>query len=223
MNPTAMPSVFDEYEDTDSWLTRLRSLATPAAILAAVAGVILYFLHDTAGVRREATPLPTLVATLPPPPPPPPPPKEPEVEKKVEVQQKTTEIPKADAPRPVTINGPAQAGSDAFNVGAGSGGGEVGSGGGLGDTSYIRYMCSYFQQAIQGDDRVNSLVFSADVAVWVNDSGHVTRVEILRSSGDATTDEYLVAVLEATPALDEPPPSTFEFPQRITVRGRRAA
>jgi periplasmic protein TonB len=214
--------VLDEYEETDNWFSRLRSLWVPAAILAVVAGVILYFLHDTAGVRREAPDLPTLVATLPPPPPPPPPPKEPEVEKRVEIQQKTVETPKADAPRPITINGPAQAGSDAFNVGAGSGGGEVGSGNGLGDASYTGYLCSTFQQTIQNDSRFNTLVFSADVAVWVNEGGHVTRVEILRSSGDPKTDQNLVAAIEATPALDELPPSTFEFPQRITVRGRAA-
>jgi TonB family protein len=107
-------------------------------------------------------------------------------------------------------------------VGAGSGGGDLGSDNGLGEASYTHYLCSYFQQAIQSDDRVNTLVFSADVAVWVDASGHVTRVRILRSSGDARIDDNLVAALEVTPALDEPPPSSFEFPQRITVRGRAA-
>lgn len=215
--------IFDEYEDDDGWLERLRKLAIPAAIMAVFVGVVLYFLHDTAGVRREAPELPTLMATLPPPPPPPPPPKQPEVERKVEVQQKAVETPKADAPRPVTINGPAQAGNDAFNVGAGNGGGDVGSGAGFGDQNYTRYLSSYLQQSIQGDDRLNTIVFHADVAVWIDGGGHVTRVEILRSSGDVKTDQTLVAALEATPALDEPPPSTLEFPQRFSVSGRRAA
>jgi TonB family protein len=84
-------------------------------------------------------------------------------------------------------------------------------------------MGSAFQQAIQNDERVNRLVFSADVAVWVNESGRVTRAEILRSSGDPKVDDDLLATLEAMPALDETPPSTLEFPQKITVRGRRAA
>jgi TonB family protein len=217
-----MSNTYDEFEER-GWLPRLRAIAVPGALLIAVAGVILYFMHDTSGMRREAPPLPTLIATLPPPPPPPPPPKQ-EVEKKVEEEQKPVETPKQmDAPRPITINGPAQAGTDAFGVGAGSGGGEVGSGGGFGDATYSRYMGSAFQQAIQNDDRVNRLVFSADVAVWVNESGHITRAEILRSSGDAKVDEDLVAALQAMPALDEPPPSTLDFPQRITVRGRKAA
>jgi periplasmic protein TonB len=219
-----MSNATDEFEER-GWAERLRAVAVPGALVVVVAGAILYFLHDTSGIKREAPPLPTLIATLPPPPPPPPQ-KQPEVEKKVEEEQKPTEQPKqqpVDAPRPITINGPAQAGSDAFNVGAGSGGGEVGSGGGFGDASYSRYMGSAFQQAIQNDDRVNRLVFSADVAVWVNDSGHVTRAEIMRSSGDAKIDEVLLAALQSMPALDEAPPSTLEFPQKITVRGRRAA
>jgi len=219
-----MSNTYDDDFEERGWQARLRAVAVPGAMVVIVAGAILYFLHDTAGVRREAPPLPTLIATLPPPPPPPPPQKQPEVEKKVEEEQKPTEQPKqVDAPRPITINGPAQAGSDAFNVGAGSGGGDVGSGNGFGDATYSRYMGSAFQQAIQNDDRVNRLVFSADVAIWVNDSGHVTRAEIMRSSGDSKVDQDLVAALESMPALDEPPPSTLEFPQRITVRGRHAA
>ncbi len=218
-----MSDTYEEFEER-GWLSRLRAVSVPGALVLAVAGAILYFLHDTSGVKREAPPLPTLVATLPPPPPPPPPQKQPEVEKKVEEEQKPTEQPKqVEAPRPITINGPAQAGTDAFGVGAGSGGGEVGSGGGFGDATYSRYMGSALQQAIQNDERVNRLVFSADVAIWVNESGRITRAEILQSSGDAKVDQDLVATLEAMPALDEPPPSTLEFPQRITVRGRRAA
>ena len=65
--------------------TRLKGLAIPGAIVLVVAGVVLYFLHDTAGIRREAPPLPPSIATLPPPPPPPPPPKQqPEPEKKID-------------------------------------------------------------------------------------------------------------------------------------------
>lgn len=215
----------DDFEER-SVLSRLRALSVPGALVLAVAGLILYFLHDTSGVRREAAPLPTLIATLPPPPPPPPPQQKPppEEEKKVDEEQKPTEQPKdVSPPRQITEAGPAQAGSDAFGIQSGSGDGDVGSGGGFGDANYSRYMGSALQQAIQNDDRINRLVFSADIAIWVNESGHVTRAEILRSSGDSKVDETLVAALEAMPALDEPPPSTLEFPQRITVRGRRVA
>jgi protein TonB len=216
-------SQFDE--ESDGWSSRLRSLAVPGGILLVIAGTVLYFLHDTAGIRREAPPLPTLIATLPPPPPPPPPKQQPEPEKKVVEQQKPVEQPKAadNSPKPVTINGPAQAGSDAFNVGAGSGGGDVGSGSGIGEASYTRYLGTALQQSIQNDDRVNHLVFTADMEVWVDPDGRITRAAVLKTSGDQNIDQNLLAVLESMPALDEPPPATLPFPQRVRIEGRRRA
>jgi TonB family protein len=213
-------SQFDE--EFEGWSSRLRGIAVPGGILLVIAGIVLYFLHDTAGIKREAPPLPTVIATLPPPPPPPPP-KQQEVEKKVIEQQKPVEQPRQadNSPKPVTINGPAQAGNDAFNVGAGSGGGDVGSGGGIGEASYTHYLGSALQQTIQNDDRVNHLVFTADMAVWVDPNGRVTRAKVLKTSGDNSVDQNLLAVLESMPALDEPPPPTLPFPQRVRIEGRR--
>jgi protein TonB len=217
-----MTDFAEEYQE--SWTSRLRTLAVPGGILLLVAGTIFYFLHDTAGIRREAPPLPTLIATLPPPPPPPPP-KQVEQEKKIEEQQKPIEQPKManSSPKTITEAGPAQAGSDAFGIQAGSGDGDVGSGGGFGEANYQRYLGSALQQSIQNDDRVNHLVFTADMAVWVDPNGHVTHAAILKTSGDAKIDQDLVAVLQDMPALDEPPPSTLQFPQRVRVEGKRRA
>jgi TonB family protein len=200
-------------------------LAVVGTVVLGIAGSIWYLLQDTNGTKREAPPLPTLVALMPPPPPPPPPPKEtpPEPEKKTEEVQKTPDPKPADAPKQMTINGPAQAGSDAFGIGAGDGSGDMGSGtgNGFGDAAYSRYLGSEFQQAIQNDDRVSHLIFSADVEVWVDASGKLTRASILRTTGDPKTDEILIAALEKMPALDQPPPESFQFPQRISVRGKR--
>ncbi|HEY1614392.1 MAG TPA: TonB family protein [Rhizomicrobium sp.] len=221
-----MTTYYDEYDER-GWSVRLRAIAVPGSIVLVLVAVGLYFLHDTAGIRREAPPLPTLLATLPPPPPPPPPKTQPEPEKKVEEVQKPVEQPKAadNAPKPVTINGPAQAGSDAFNVGAGSGDGNVGSGGsgGFGEASYTRYLGSQLQQLIQNDGRVNRLVFSADMEVWVEPGGKMERAQVVKSSGDPKVDQMLVEVVQQMPALDEPPPSTLEFPQRVRIEGRRRA
>jgi len=63
-------------------------------------------------------------------------------------------------------------------------------------------------------------VFNADLAIWVDDRGHVTRAKIVHSTGNATTDETLVSVVEDMPVLDSPPPS-FPFPQKIAVSGKR--
>lgn len=211
----------EEFEE--GWAARYRSAWVPATLLLLVAGTVFYFLHDTAGIRREAPPLPTLIATLPPPPPPPPPPKQPEVEKKIEEVQKPVEQqPKvSDAPKPVTINGPAQAGSDAFNVGAGSGDGTVGSGNGFGEANYSRFISSTIQQAVENDERTNGFVGSAEMDVWIDANGRITRAAIAKTSGEAKIDQDLVAVLESMSALDEAPPATLRFPQRIRIDGKR--
>jgi TonB family protein len=210
-------------EYREGWGARLKGLAIPGGILLVIGGVVLYFLHDTAGIRREAPPLPTLVATLPPPPPPPPPPKQQPEPQKTEEQPKQVNQPKEtnSAPKAITEAGPAQAGSDAFGIQAGSGDGNVGSGGGFGDTNYTRYLGSALQQSVQNDDRVNHLIFTADMAVWIDANGHVTRASVLKSTGDSKIDQDLVAALQEMPALDEPPPSDLQFPQRVRIEGRR--
>ncbi|HEY3639076.1 MAG TPA: energy transducer TonB [Rhizomicrobium sp.] len=218
-----MSGFAEEYKE--DWTSRLKTFSIPGAILLAIGGLVLYFLHDTAGIRREAPPLPTLIASLPPPPPPPPPKQQPEPEKKVEEQPKQVSQPKEtnSAPKTITEAGPAQAGSDAFGIQAGSGDGNVGSGGGLNDGNYSRYLGTALQQSVQNNDRVNHLVFTADMAVWVDANGHVTRASVLKSTGDSKIDQDLVATLQDMPALDEPPPSDLQFPQRVRIEGRRRA
>ncbi len=210
----------DDYQE--SWISRNRAIITPAVILLILVGVVLYFLHDTAGMRREAPPLPTLIATLPPPPPPPPKPPEPELKKPEDVP-KPVDTPKQpdDAPKPMTINGPAQAGNDAFNIAAGTGGGNIVTGGGFGEANYSSYLGSTIQEAVQGDDRTNAFIGSAEIDVWIDGSGRITRAVLAKSSGDAKTDAALVEVLLAMSALKEAPPSTLQFPQRIRIAGKR--
>jgi periplasmic protein TonB len=208
-------------DDRRDRIGQIVRIAVPAVVGLSVAAAIIYALHDTAGARREAPPIATMVAVLPPPPPPPPQEKPPEPDKKVEPVEKLDQPKAEEPPRQLTINGPAQAGTDAFNIGAGSGGGMVASGGGFGTANYGHYLSVSLQQAIAQNDSLNRLVFSADVAIWVDETGHVTQAKIVRSSGELTTDAALVAALQEAPALDQPPPPEFQFPQRIAVSGRR--
>ena len=138
----------------------------------------------------------------------------------------------AAAPAAVSINGPAQAGSDAFGLQAGNGGGLGGSGGcvgpncggggnGMSEVFYRRYLSAVLQEKVQRDDRVNRLVFSADFAITISPSGRVTSVSVIKTSGREDRDASLKAILLAISNLD-PPPSAVRFPQRITVRGRRS-
>jgi TonB family protein len=191
-----------------------------------------------AAIARVAIPAVILIALAPPPPPPPPPPpKEQPPEPKDETtpapspDPKPEATPKNEAPRQLTINGPAQAGADAFGVAAGKGGGvavggdpdgsDTPGGGALAQATYERYLRSRLQAAIQADERINRLFFNAQVRIWVRPDGAVGAVTIAQSSGDDRADRALVAALQALPRLDPPPPQ-LKFPARVALRGRRA-
>jgi periplasmic protein TonB len=221
-------------------LGRVAKVAAPAAVLVVLGFGIWKLASNTAGERREVPQVPVVALTPPPPPPPPPPPKEkpPEPEKPVDTPQPTptpqpkTDTPaKSDAPKQLTINGPAQAGTDAFGVAAGSGGGfSVGGdpnggdgpgGGDFAEAGYSRYLTSALQQAVQANNQVNRLAFNTQVSIWIGPDGRITKVAIARSSGDGRTNKALVAALEQIGRLDEPPPAQLKFPVRIALKGRR--
>ncbi len=210
---------------------RWRGPLVVLAVLVVAALVIWKFAGHQVGVRREAP----RIATITPLPPPPPPPKEkpPEPKKLEEVKQelpkpnepaKPVESPKQapDVAKQVTINGPAQAGNDAFNIGAGAGGGMVGSNGGtgVGGSSYEQYLGYSLQQVIQRDDRTRRLVFDVRANLWIDADGTVSRVALVNSSGSPSTDAALLAVLQGL-HIDTPPPPNLSMPVHTVMRGRR--
>lgn len=145
---------------------------------------------------------------------------------------KPMDTPKADnQPKQLTIAGPAQSGSDAFGIGAGKGGGssviggdkEGGPGGGDGfaESAYARFLSSEIQHAVQANGHIDKAFSTADVAVWINPQGRVTRVKIRKSTGSDKIDGELVATLERMAPLSDPPPPRFQFPREIKVRGVR--
>ena len=218
------------YNEQAKW-RRWRGRIVIGVVLLAVAWLTWMLAGHHVGVRRSAP----RIATITPLPPPPPPPKEkpPEPKKVEETKQdipkpaeplKPVEAPKQapDVAKQVTINGPAQAGNDSFNIGAGEGGGMVGSGGGngVGGSSYEQYLSYALQEAIQHDDRTRRLVFNVRVNLWLSPDGGVTRAELINSSGVQTTDRALIDVLRGV-RIDTPPPPSLNMPIRIAMRGYR--
>jgi periplasmic protein TonB len=215
------------YVEQNAW-RRWRGRLLAVLVALAVLYAIWMMAGHHVGVRREAPP----IATLTPLPPPPPPPKEkPPEPKKEEVKEevpkpleplKPVEAPKQapDLAKQITINGPAQAGADAFNIGAGEGGGMVGSGGGGGGTSYEQYLGYALQEAIQRDDRTKRLVFDVRVNLWLSSDGGITRVVLVNSTGVASTDQALIDVLRSV-RIDTPPPPNLNMPVRVAMRGYR--
>ncbi|WP_163420461.1 energy transducer TonB, partial [Escherichia coli] len=57
--------------------------------------------------------------------------------------------------------------------------------------------------------------------LWLNESGQVTRVDIVKSSGERDIDEKVVAALRRVPAMTQKPPKSLSLPVRILLQGRR--
>lgn len=215
-----------------------RRLLTWAAL--AVLGVVAawwlwQWANDMSGVRREAPKIPAIIPLPPPPPPPPEPPKEPEppVEEKIVEPEPVPEAeevkpaeeappsPADDLANPMQIDGDAQGGSDAFNVGAGKGGGMAGGGGGLGNGTYSQFLAYAFQKLLRDNPELRNLTFNLQGDVWLSAAGEITRVELVRSSGDTEVDAQVLAALRGAPALQQRPPATLNLPVRIALQGRR--
>ena len=207
-----------------------------AVALVVLAAIVWNLLSGTASTKREVAATPMLM--LPPPPPPPPEPEklpEPQPDKikpeVADIKPSAVDKPQDDAPSPskdssdsVTINSDAQAGNDAFGVRAGSGGGTTGSGvpGGLGGSSYSRYVSSILQQALARDPRTRQLVFDdIRLDVWLAADGKTARAELIQSTGNATTDEAVLAMVRDLDRIDERPPASLRFPMRVSMKGRR--
>lgn len=206
-------------------------------VLGAVAAWLLWqWANDMSGVRREAPKVPTIIPLPPPPPPPPEKPKEPEpqVEEKVVEPEPTPEPeevkPEEEAPpspvddlaNPMQMDGDAQSGNDAFNIGAGKGGGMAGaSGGRLGNGTYSQFLAFTFQRLLRENPDLRSLAFSLQADVWLSAVGEITRVELVKSSGNRQVDEQVISALRTAPHLSERPPASLTLPVRLSLQGRR--
>ncbi|MER2098617.1 MAG: energy transducer TonB [Pseudomonas qingdaonensis] len=215
---------------------RLLKWGVVALVGAGLAWLLWQWANDMSGVRREAPKIPAIIPLPPPlPPPPPEPPKEPEppVEEKIVEPQPVPEAeevkpaeeappsPADDMANPMQIDGDAQAGGDAFNIGAGKGGGMAGGGGGLGSGSYGQFLAYAFQRLLRDNPELRNLTFNLQGDVWLSETGEVTRVELVRSSGDAAVDAQVLAALRAAPAMTQRPPASLTLPVRIALQGRR--
>ncbi len=206
-------------------------------------GALLWSLSGEETTRtRQRTMLSAILPVTPPPPPTPPPQQQPKPEPE---PQKPTAIPPpkpsaapkpAEAPKPapsppagnrMTMDAPAQAGGDSFDIAAGSGGGGMGSGtaGGTGagtgffEGTYGRYLTAVMKQALEADPRTANFRGQLRFSLWLDAAGRITRVQLADSSGTADMDEALVAVLTKV-TLDQPPPASMRFPRTVMLTGR---
>lgn len=205
-----------------------------AALVALVAG-IWWASTQQATVTRKAAEDSVLIPVVPPPPPPPPPevkPPEPKPDEVPPPQNQPKPTPQPPNPQPqaatpsqgqaVSIDGPAQAGGDAFNIGSGSGSGMRGGGaignalGGFNRAAYTSYLEGEFQRAWQAEKQLRTAALSARVRVWIDRTGRVTRVE-------ATGTDMADAIRDALVGRSvRPPDPALGMPVALSLDIRRS-
>jgi len=180
----------------------------------------------------------------PPPPPPQTPPKvedEPQTER---VQLKSTDIPPPNSPPPPR-GGPAAGPlalaaegtgpGDAFNLVGNPGGRGLLSGGGLGDGSggtglgggseaaryawYYTNMADGIAEYLRRHKAFISASTRVEVRVWADPSGRITRLELVRATGDRKLDEAIQSAVGIP--TNQPLPPDIPLPTVLRITARR--
>lgn len=204
-----------------TWIARGAGLAVLIA-----AGVIFWLAatYHTTVVKKEA-PVSMLMPVEAPPPPPPPP---------KEIKQQESETAPVEQPitppqqqtthdNALTQNADAQAGSDAFGIGSGSGEGMRGSGvAGMAERGpYASYMAQVIRQAANRNALLRGKMFQVGVKLWLTPAGKISRAELSSSTGSDAFDRELKSMLLSLTFDQAPPQSILDsLPVEMAVKVR---
>jgi TonB family protein len=219
-----------------AFVGRNRAGVIAGVIAVSLAALLFYALINTSvqpQVKQAPPPIQVQLVHPKPPPPPPPPTKIPQ-EKPITPQKTPAPTPKPiphpAPPKPATPRpSPPALGtsinngkSDGF-AGLANGGGDGmvgGTGDGGGGGSFAAYVTAEIESALSRNPKTKNANAGLVVNIWLNAAGTVTRVEIVKSSGDATVDEAVKN--EVLPGMNftAPPPGTG-MPISMSLTGQQ--
>lgn len=223
-------------DDEPGWLRR-NFAGLVAAVVAglAIAGAA-YVVTHLGGAKPTLKQVQQVTLLKPPPPPPPPPqdqpkPVEPEKIAEPDPIQPMDEV-KELPPMPDLPPAPGPLGLDAEGTGAGDAYGLVGQPGGraLGEGGYgssggggasgpatwrwyANAVQAEFIDALRNNEATRYANFSrAQLAIWADPEGRITKVRLYRSTGDAEVDAAIERDLPRLVMLRQPPPKDMPLP-----------
>lgn len=137
-------------------------------------------------------------------------------------EEKTDEPPPADLATGIKGDGP----PDGFGLSGGRGGTGTGTGTAAPQQRtrwgwYAGQVQSRIQQAVQTNRTTRTARIRADVIVWPDSTGRITRASISSSTGDAALDAALRDEILTGLQLSEPPPQGMPMPIVLRVNARR--
>lgn len=144
------------------------------------------------------------------------------VENEPKPEQAPDEPPAADLGTGIKGDGP----PDGFGL-SGSGSGRS-NGTGSGNQQqrsrwgwYAGQVQSRIQQAVQTNRRTRAASIRAEVKVWADSTGRITRAKLTSTTGDAALDATLRDEVLAGLQLSEPPPEGMPMPINLRITARR--
>jgi protein TonB len=202
----------------------MRILGGAAALLliAAFIGFVgkMMSLKSTKQERRVETV--TIIRPPPPPPPPPDQPPPPPPPEKVEQplaqdkQDQPKDEPDQAPPDTLANDGPATAGSDAFGMHQGSGGGFIGGSGTAPFAWYTNRLRDTIKEKLSDSPCVKSAKGSISTQVLVGADGHLKQVKLTTTTGNARVDECVDKVLASITGVGADPPQGM--PEAVNLR-----
>lgn len=233
------PPAWDAFAETSTPGFYQRHPAITWGVILSVGGAIAWFWNDIipkskpGNARRENV----VVVNVPPPPPPPPPPvaqppppppeekmiEQAPVENESKPEEAPDEPPAADLGTNIAGDGP----PDGFGL---SGSGRSGIAGGVSTAQrqqrsrwgwYASQVQTRIQQAVRNNRSTRAASLRADVKVWADSTGRITRATIASSSGDAALDAALRDQVLTGLQLSEPPPEGMPMPIVLRIAARR--
>jgi periplasmic protein TonB len=221
-----------EDEETRSFLSRYRA-PIGVAVAVAIIGLAAFFLmpRGDSKPQRKVQEV-TVVKLQPPPPPPPPPPTPPPPQMQQPKMMDAEPIKEPDArpkeadPPPLGLDAKGEGPGDSFGLAGRPGGSGLLGGNGNGEGSkFARFnsiLNSAVEKALQNNSKTRSFRGIVSAMLWLDANGQVTRVELIKASGDrdidaATKDEVLARIRV------EPPPKDMPMPVVVNLRFRAPA
>lgn len=215
-------------------------------VLVSLAGYAVRWIASNRGAPAPRKVMQFTVVSVPPPqvkPPPPPPPLTPpkvEEPEATRVNLKPQDLLPPDEPRPASppagplaLAAEGEGPGDAFNLAGNPGGRGLLSGGGLGDGSgdglggeggsrfgwYYAQLATEIEDAFRKHKQLTSASARVELRVWVDPDGRISKVQLVRSTGDPKVDEAIQSVVGLH--LRQPPPRDIPMPMVARLTARR--
>ena len=199
-------------------------------VVTGVASGMVYVIHGMLDAPPKVKKMVQQISLIQPPPPPPPPkiekPPEPEIQKEVKLDEPKPvpdDMPPEDMPSTddLGLDATGGAGGDAFGLLGKKGGHDlIGGNGGSRFAWYANTLQQDISDLLYEYEKLRKEKYSIVVNIWIDKTGRVHNVELVKPSGDKVIDKTLKLALSEIHQLNEKPPEDLPQPIKLKITSR---